>query len=361
MLFSLFSNLVDIFSFFNVFKYLTVRTGLSTFTSMLVVFIVGNPLINYFSSRQIHNPIREDGPSEHIVKKIGTPTMGGLMILLGVFSGVLLWGDLSNPYNWFLIYIAGSFGLLGAYDDYKKIKKNHSSGLSSKLKFLIQLILALIGIFIIYFFSDSNEIKNLYFPFFKNLVINIGWFFIPFYLFIIVGSSNAVNLTDGLDGLATVPVILVAACFGFISYVTGNIVFSGYLQIPYIEGVGEASIFCGSIIGACLGFLWFNAPPAKIFMGDTGSLALGGSLGAVGIITKHEIVLAITGGLFVLEAISVIAQVLSFKLTGKRIFKMAPIHHHFEKKGWPESTVVIRFWIISIILAMIGLATLKFR
>ena len=361
MLFSLFSNLVDIFSFFNVFKYLTVRTGLSTFTSMLVVFIVGNPLINYFSSRQIHNPIREDGPSEHIVKKIGTPTMGGLMILLGVFSGVLLWGDLSNPYNWFLMYIAGSFGLLGAYDDYKKIKKNHSSGLSSKLKFFIQLILALIGIFIIYFFSDTNEIKNLYFPFFKNLVINIGWFFIPFYLFIIVGSSNAVNLTDGLDGLATVPVILVAACFGFISYVTGNIVFSGYLQIPYIEGVGEASIFCGSIIGACLGFLWFNAPPAKIFMGDTGSLALGGSLGAVGIITKHEIVLAITGGLFVLEAISVIAQVISFKLTGKRIFKMAPIHHHFEKKGWPESTVVIRFWIISIILAMIGLATLKFR
>ena len=361
MLFSLFSNLVDIFSFFNVFKYLTVRTGLSTFTSMLVVFIVGNPLINYFSSKQIHNPIRKDGPSEHIVKKIGTPTMGGLMILLGVFSGVLLWGDLSNPYNWFLIYIAGSFGLLGAYDDYKKIKKNHSSGLSSKLKFFIQLILALIGIFIIYFFTDSNEIKNLYFPFFKNLVINIGWFFIPFYLFIIVGSSNAVNLTDGLDGLATVPVILVAACFGFISYVTGNIVFSGYLQIPYIEGVGEASIFCGSIIGACLGFLWFNAPPAKIFMGDTGSLALGGSLGAVGIITKHEIVLAITGGLFVLEAISVIAQVISFKLTGKRIFKMAPIHHHFEKKGWPESTVVIRFWIISIILAMIGLATLKFR
>ncbi len=361
MLFSLFSNLVDIFSFFNVFKYLTVRTGLSMFTSMIVVFIVGNPLINYFSAKQIHNPIRDDGPEEHIIKKIGTPTMGGLMILLGVFSGVLLWGDLSNPYNWFLIYIAASFGLLGAYDDYKKIKKNHSSGVSSKFKIIIQIILALIGIFIIYNFSESSEIRNLYFPFFKNLVINLGWFFIPFYLFILVGSSNAVNLTDGLDGLATVPVILVAACFAFISYVTGNIVFSGYLQIPYIEGVGEASIFCGSIIGACLGFLWFNAPPAKIFMGDTGSLALGGSLGAVGIITKHEIVLAITGGLFVLEAISVIAQVISFKLTGKRIFKMAPIHHHFEKKGWPESTVVIRFWIISIILAMIGLATLKLR
>ncbi len=361
MLFSLFSNLVDTFSFFNVFKYLTVRTGLSMFTSMIVVFIVGNPLINYFSSKHIHDPIRDDGPSEHIVKKIGTPTMGGLMILLGVFSGVLLWGDLSNPYNWFLIYIAGSFGLLGAYDDYKKIKKNNSSGVSLKFKFVIQVILALIGILIIYLFSDSNEINNLYFPFFKNLVINLGWFFVPFYLFILVGSSNAVNLTDGLDGLATVPVILVAACFAFISYVSGNIVFSEYLKIPYIEGVGEASIFCGSIIGACLGFLWFNAPPAKIFMGDTGSLSLGGSLGAVGIITKHEIVLAITGGLFVLEAISVIAQVISFKLTGKRIFKMAPIHHHFEKKGWPESTVVIRFWIISIILAMIGLATLKLR
>ena len=361
MLYSLFSSLVEIFSFFNVFKYLTVRTGLSMFTSMIVVFLVGNPFINYFSIKKIHDPIREDGPSEHIIKKIGTPTMGGLMILLGVFSGVLLWGDLSNVYNWFLIYIAATFGLLGAFDDYKKIKNNNSQGVSSKFKIILQIFLALIGIFILYFFSESNELEKLYFPFFKNLVINLSWFFIPFYLFIIVGSSNAVNLTDGLDGLATVPVILVAACFAFISYVTGNVVFSDYLQIPYIQGVGEASIFCGSIIGACLGFLWFNAPPAKIFMGDTGSLALGGSLGAVGIITKHEIVLAITGGLFVLEAVSVIAQVLSYKITGKRIFKMAPIHHHFEKKGWPESTVVIRFWIISIILAMIGLATLKLR
>jgi len=361
MLYSLFSSLIDNFSFFNVFKYLTVRTGLSMFTSMIVVFIIGTPFINFFSSKQMHDPIRDDGPSEHIVRKIGTPTMGGLMILLGVFSGVLLWGDLSNPYNWFLIYIAGTFGLLGAYDDYQKIKKNNSSGVSSKFKIIFQIILALVGIIILYFFSESNEIKNLYFPFFKNIVVNLGWFFIPFYLFVLVGSSNAVNLTDGLDGLATVPVILVAACFAFISYVSGNIVFSEYLQIPYIHGVGEASIFCGSIIGACLGFLWFNAPPAKIFMGDTGSLALGGSLGAVGIITKHEIVLAITGGLFVLEAVSVIAQVVSFKLTGKRIFKMAPIHHHFEKKGWAESTVVIRFWIISIILAMIGLATLKLR
>ena len=361
MLFELFSILVDQFSFLNVFKYLTVRTGLSMFTAMVVVFLVGNPLINFFSSKQIHNPIREDGPSDHIIRKIGTPTMGGLIILLGVFSGVLLWGDLSNPYNWFLIYIAASFGLLGAYDDYKKIKLKSSQGISSKFKFFLQIILALIGIFILYSTSNSDQINNLYFPFFKNLVINLGWFFIPFYMFVLVGASNAVNLTDGLDGLATVPVMLVAACFAFISYVSGNIIFSDYLQITYIEGVGEASIFCGSIIGACLGFLWFNAPPAKIFMGDTGSLSLGGSLGAVGIITKHEIVLAITGGLFVLEAVSVIVQVISYKLTGKRIFRMAPIHHHFEKKGWPESTVVIRFWIISIILAMIGLATLKLR
>jgi phospho-N-acetylmuramoyl-pentapeptide-transferase len=328
---------------------------------MFVVFLIGTPFISFFSTKKILDPIREDGPSDHIIKKADTPTMGGALILTGLFSGTLLWGDLFNPYVWFLIFIVASFGLLGAYDDYKKIKFKNSSGVSFKFKIIAQIIIAIIGILLLNYFSDHSELKNLHFPFFKNLIINLGWFFIPFSVFIIVGSSNAVNLTDGLDGLATVPVILVAACFAFISYVTGNIVFSNYLQIPYIVGVGEASIFCGSIIGACLGFLWFNAPPAKIFMGDTGSLALGGSLGAVGIITKHEIVLAITGGLFVLEAVSVIIQVVSFKLTGKRVFKMAPIHHHFEKKGWEESTVVIRFWIISIILAMIGLATLKLR
>ena len=361
MLYSFISNFVDTFSFLNVFKYLTVRTGLAMFTSMFVVFLIGTPFINFFSTKQILNPIREDGPSDHIIKKVDTPTMGGALILTGLFSGTLLWGDLFNPYVWFLIFIVASFGLLGAYDDYKKIKFKNSSGVSFKFKIIAQIIIAIIGILLLNYFSDHSELKNLHFPFFKNLIINLGWFFIPFSVFIIVGSSNAVNLTDGLDGLATVPVILVASCFAFISYVTGNIVFSNYLQIPYIVGVGEVSIFCGSIIGACLGFLWFNAPPAKIFMGDTGSLALGGSLGAVGIITKHEIVLAITGGLFVLEAVSVIIQVVSFKLTGKRVFKMAPIHHHFEKKGWEESTVVIRFWIISIILAMIGLATLKLR
>jgi len=361
MLYNLILDFIDTYTFLNVFKYLTFRTGLAIFTSMLIVLLIGTPFINFFSANQILDPIRDDGPSDHIIKKIGTPTMGGVLILIGLFSGVFLWGDLSSSYIWFLIFIVTSFGLLGAYDDYKKIRYKNSSGISFKFKIISQILIAIMGILLLSYFTDYKELTNLYFPFFKNLIINLGWFFVPFSVFIIVGSSNAVNLTDGLDGLATVPVILVAACFAFISYVTGNIVFADYLQIPYIKGVGEVSVFCGSIIGACLGFLWFNAPPAKIFMGDTGSLALGGSLGAVGIITKHEIVLAITGGLFVLEAVSVIVQVISFKLTGKRIFMMAPIHHHFEKKGWPESTVVIRFWIISIILAMIGLATLKLR
>jgi phospho-N-acetylmuramoyl-pentapeptide-transferase len=361
MLYSLISDLTGQYSYLNVFKYLTFRTGLAMFTSMIVVLLVGTPFINFFSAQQILDPIRKDGPSDHIIKKIGTPTMGGVLILLGLFSGILLWGNLSNVYIWFLLFIVTAFGLLGAYDDYRKIKFKDSSGISFKFKIISQIIIAIVGILLISHFSQNQELTNLYFPFFKDIAINLGWFFIPFSVFIIVGSSNAVNLTDGLDGLATVPVILVAGCFAFISYVTGNIVFSEYLQILYIEGMGEVSIFCGSIIGACLGFLWFNAPPAKIFMGDTGSLALGGSLGAIGIITKHEIVLAITGGLFVLEAVSVIVQVLSFKLTGKRVFRMAPIHHHYEKKGWAESTVVIRFWIISIILAMIGLATLKLR
>ena len=361
MLYSLILGLIEQYSFLNVFKYLTFRTGLAMFTSMAVVFLVGTPFIKFFSAKKILNPIREDGPSDHIIKKIGTPTMGGVLILLGLFSGILLWGDLSSHYIWFLLFIVTCFGLLGAYDDYKKIKFRNSSGISFKFKIIAQISIALVAILMLSHFSHHKELSNLYFPFFKNLIINLGWFFVPFSIFVIVGSSNAVNLTDGLDGLATVPVILVAGCFAFISYVTGNIVFSEYLHITYIEGMGEASVFCGAIIGSCLGFLWFNAPPAKIFMGDTGSLALGGSLGAVGIITKHEIVLAITGGLFVLEAVSVIVQVLSFKLTGKRVFKMAPIHHHFEKKGWAESTVVIRFWIISIILALIGLATLKLR
>ena len=361
MLYNLLTNYSDTYSFLNFFNFLTVRTGLAVITAMVIVFLIGDKFINYFSTKKITNPIRSDGPENHLIKKIGTPTMGGVLILIGLFAGVFLWADLYNPYNWLLIFITFSFGLLGAFDDYKKIKNNNSKGISFKFKLIIQIFLGLISLLILYNFIESDLTTNLYFPFFKNLVINLGWFFIPFYLFVIVGSSNAVNLTDGLDGLATVPVMLAALSFTLISYVVGNTIFSEYLQIQYIPDVGELSIFCGSIVGACLGFLWYNAPPAKIFMGDTGSLSLGGSLAAIAIIVKHEIVLAIVGGLFVLETVSVIIQVASFKLTGKRIFKMAPIHHHFEKKGWAESTIVIRFWIIAIILALVGLATLKLR
>ncbi len=361
MLYNFLVSLIDQYSALNVFRYLTFRTGLSVMSSMLIVFIVGAPFIRFIQSHKITGPIREDGPIDHIVKKVGTPTMGGLLILIGILFGTLLWADLSNSYIWVLLFVSTSFGLLGFVDDYLKIKRNNSIGISSRMKIIYQIALSLIAVFLLLNFADNDHLKNLYFPFFKNLVFHLGLFFIPFALFIIVGSSNAVNLTDGLDGLATVPVMLVALSFTFICYVVGNTVFSEYLQIPYIPNVGEASIFCGSIVGSCLGFLWYNAPPAKIFMGDTGSLSLGGSLGAVSLISKHEIVLGIIGGLFVLETASVIIQVISFKLTGKRVFMMAPLHHHFEKKGWAESTVVIRFWIISIILALIGLATLKLR
>ncbi len=361
MLYNFLISLVDQFTVLNVFKYLTFRTGLSVMSSMLIVFIIGGPFIKFIESHKITGPIRDDGPIDHIVKKVGTPTMGGALILIGILFGTLLWADLSNAYIWVLLLVSTSFGLLGAFDDYLKIKRNNSRGISSWAKFICQTILALIAIFLLMKYSDNEHLENLYFPFFKNLTLHLGLFFIPFAIFIIVGSSNAVNLTDGLDGLATVPVMLVALSFTLICYVVGNTVFSDYLQIPYIANVGEASIFCGSMVGSCLGFLWYNAPPAKIFMGDTGSLSLGGSLGATSIIAKHEIVLGIIGGLFVLETASVIIQVISFKLTGKRVFMMAPLHHHFEKKGWAESTVVIRFWIISIILALIGLATLKLR
>ena len=361
MLYSFLLSLVDQFSGLNVFRYLTFRTGLSVMSSMIIVFVIGGPFIKFIERHKITGPIREDGPIDHIIKKVGTPTMGGILILIGILFGTLTWADLRNSYIWVLLMVATSFGLLGAVDDYLKIKRNNSRGISSKMKIFFQIILSLIAIYLLLDFTDHDQLKNLYFPFFKNLVFNLGLFFIPFALFIIVGSSNAVNLTDGLDGLATVPVMLVALSFTLICYVVGNTVFSEYLQIPYIPDVGETSIFCGSIVGSCLGFLWFNAPPAKIFMGDTGSLSLGGSLGAVSIISKHEIVLGIIGGLFVLETASVIIQVVSYKLTGKRVFRMAPLHHHFEKKGWAESTVVIRFWIISIILALIGLATLKLR
>ena len=361
MLFNILTSLIEQYSFLNVFKYLTFRTGLSVVTSLIVVFIIGGPLINIFSKNMITGPIRQDGPIDHIIKKSGTPTMGGVIIIIGILSSTLLWADLNNIYIWTLIFVSLSLGILGFVDDLLKIRYKNSRGLNSKLKFLGQLVISIIALSILINFSEHKYLYNLYFPFFKNLIWHMGLLFILFGLFVIIGASNAVNLTDGLDGLATVPVMLVALSFTLISYVVGNTIFSEYLQIQYIPDVGELSIFCGSVVGACLGFLWYNAPPAKIFMGDTGSLSLGGSLAAVAIIVKHEIVLAIIGGLFVLETVSVIIQVVSFKLTGKRIFMMAPIHHHFEKKGWAESTIVIRFWIIAIILALIGLATLKLR
>jgi len=361
MLYSLLTSFVDTFSFLNVFKYLTFRTGLSLMTSLIIVFLVGGPLIKMFSKRDITGPIRQDGPIDHIIKKTGTPTMGGIIIIIGILSSTLMWANLKNVYIWSLIFITFGLGCLGFIDDLLKIKFKNSQGLNSKLKFFGQFIIGLVTLLFLINFSSHEYLNNLYFPFFKNLILDLGIFFIPFGLLVIIGSSNAVNLTDGLDGLATVPIMLVALSFTFICYVVGNTIFSEYLKIQYIPDVGEVSIFCGSIVGSCLGFLWYNAPPAKIFMGDTGSLSLGGSLAAVSIIVKHEIVLAIIGGLFVLETISVIIQVISFKLTGKRVFMMAPIHHHFEKKGWAESTIVIRFWIIAIILALIGLATLKLR
>ena len=361
MLYSILSSLSENYSFLYVFKSLTFRTGLSVGTSLVIVFLIGAPLIKLFSKNQITGPIRQDGPIDHIVKKSGTPTMGGILIIFGMTFSTILWSDLKNTYIWTLLFVTLSLALLGFVDDLLKIRRKNSIGLNSKLKFFGQFLISIITVIILIKFTNHNYLNNLYFPFFKNLIIDMGIFFIPFSLLVIIGSSNAVNLTDGLDGLATVPVMLVALSFTFISYLVGNIIFSEYLLIQYIPDVGEISIFCGAIVGSCLGFLWYNAPPAKILMGDTGSLSLGGSLAAVAIIVKHEIVLAIIGGLFVLETVSVIIQVISFKFTGKRVFMMAPIHHHFEKKGWAESTIVIRFWIIAIILALIGLATLKLR
>ena len=361
MLFHFFTSLIEQYSFFNVFKYLTFRTGLSVMTSLIIVFIIGGPLIKIFSEKMITGPIRQDGPIDHIVKKSGTPTMGGVIIIIGIILSTIFWSDLTNVYVWILIFVSLSLGALGFLDDMLKIKLKNSSGLKSRYKLAGQLLISSICLFILMKYSNHEYLHNLYFPFLKNLIWDMGILFIPFGLIVIIGASNAVNLTDGLDGLATVPIMLVALSFTLISYVVGNTIFSEYLKIQYIPDVGELSIFCGSVVGACLGFLWYNAPPAKIFMGDTGSLSLGGSLAAIAIIVKHEIVLAIIGGLFVLETVSVIIQVISFKLTGKRIFKMAPIHHHFEQKGWAESTIVIRFWIIAIILALVGLATLKLR
>jgi phospho-N-acetylmuramoyl-pentapeptide-transferase len=306
-------------------------------------------------------PIREDGPQSHIVAKQGTPTMGGFMILFGMTAGTLLWADLTNAYVWAALMVTLGFGGIGFFDDYLKVTKRSSRGVPGKLKLLLQVLIAGAAAIWINMVTEPQLTSQLALPFVKDVLVDLGWFYIVFAVLVMVGASNAVNLTDGLDGLAIMPVIIAASSFALIAYLVGNAVFSDYLKIHFVFGAGELTVFLGALIGAGLGFLWFNAPPAMVFMGDTGSLALGGALGSVAVITKHEIVLAIVGGLFVLETISVIVQVISFKLTGKRVFRMAPLHHHYEQKGWAEPTIVIRFWIIALILALIGLASLKLR
>jgi len=349
-------------SVFNIFRYITFRTGGALITALLFVFLFGPAIIRSLRIRQGKGqPIRADGPERHLLQKQGTPTMGGLMILSGVTVATLLWGNLHNPYVWVVLIVTLVYGAVGLYDDYLKVTRQSVEGSGGRVRLLIEGAVALIATWIIASVGQAPLSTALAIPFFKNVLIDLGWLFVPFGAFIIVGAGNAVNLTDGLDGLAIVPVMIAAATFGFISYFVGNALFAEYLQIHFVQGTGELAVVCGALVGAGLGFLWFNAPPAQIFMGDTGSLALGGALGTIAVATKHELVLAIVGGLFVLEAVSVIVQVASFRLTGKRVFRMAPLHHHYEQKGWAESTVVIRFWIIAVVLALLGLATLKLR
>jgi phospho-N-acetylmuramoyl-pentapeptide-transferase len=356
------ADLSGTISVFNVFRYLTVRTGGAMITALVFVFLFGPWIIDHLRLRQGKGqPIRMDGPKSHLISKAGTPTMGGLMILLGIVVATVLWANPRNPYVWIVLAVTLGFGLIGFYDDYLKVTRQSHTGFSGRTRLVIEAIIAAAACFAIANLGRPHFATSLAFPVFKELIIDLGWFFVAFGAFIIVGAGNAVNLTDGLDGLAIGPVMIAATSFLGISYLAGNAVFADYLQIHYVAGTGELAVLCGAVIGAGLGFLWFNAPPASIFMGDTGSLALGGLLGTVAVATKHEVALAIIGGLFVLEAISVIVQVVSFKLTGKRVFKMAPIHHHFEQLGWTEPQIVIRFWIISIVLALAGLATLKLR
>ena len=362
MIYHLFTSGGD-FPVINLFRYLTFRSGAAMLTALLVSMTIAPYLISLFKHMSPQGqPIRADGPEKHLLEKQGTPTMGGVIILISLLVSTLLWSNLLNPYVWIVLFVTLSLGLLGFIDDYLKVAHNNSRGVRGRVKLLIQASVSIIACLAVQKYSTPEYYSHVTVPFFKNFIINLGYFYIVFVIVVIVGASNAVNLTDGLDGLAIVPIALVAGCFTLICYLVGNYVFSNYLQLHYIPGVGELAVFCAALVGAGLGFLWFNAPPARIFMGDTGSLALGGSLGVISVITKHEFVLAIAGGLFVLEALSVIIQVYYFKLTGgKRFFLMAPLHHHFEKKGWTESQVVIRFWIVAVIFALLGLATLKLR
>ena len=354
--------LADQYRALNVFRYLTFRTGGAVMTALLICFVVGPSFIRWLKLRQGKGqPIRTDGPQRHVVEKQGTPTMGGLLILIASVLATLLWADLSNMYVWAVLIVTLSFGLLGLIDDYLKVTKRSADGVSGRIKLLFQFGVAAIAVMFLMRLQPPPLTGAVAVPFFKGVLVQLGLAFVLFGATVVVGSSNAVNLTDGLDGLAIVPVMIAAGTFLLIAYLVGNIRFADYLQINYVPGTGELSILMGAVIGAGLGFLWFNAPPAMVFMGDTGSLALGGVLGATAVAVKHEIVLIIVGGLFVMEAVSVMVQVVSFKTTGKRVFRMAPIHHHFEQLGWREPTIVIRFWIISVILALVGLSTLKLR
>jgi phospho-N-acetylmuramoyl-pentapeptide-transferase len=362
MIFNIIAPFAEQFAMLNVFRYLTFRTGAGVLTALVICFAIGRPIIEWLRRLQVEGqPIRLDGPESHLLTKKGTPTMGGVMILLSMTISILLWADLRNGYVWSVLAVTLGFGMVGFADDFLKVTKRNSKGLSGKTKLILQTAIALAATAWIVIIMREPLSTSLAVPFFKSILIDLGWAFFPFAIFVMIGSSNAVNLTDGLDGLAVVPVMIAAACFAVFSYFVGNAIFANYLLINHVPGTGELAVVCGALVGAALGFLWFNAPPASVFMGDTGSLSMGGALGAVSVVTKHEIVLAIVGGLFVLETVSVIVQVASFKLTGKRVFMMAPLHHHFEKKGWKEPTIVIRFWIIAMILALVGLSTLKLR
>jgi phospho-N-acetylmuramoyl-pentapeptide-transferase len=362
MLFNLLYPLADELGLFNLFRYITFRTGGAVLTALVISFVVGPTMIRWLRMRQGRGqPIREDGPASHLVRKQGTPTMGGTLILLALTFATLLWADLTNPYVWVVLLITLSFGGIGLLDDYLKLTRRSSGGLPAGAKLVGQFGFGLLAASLVGLYTGGPLATGLALPFVKDLLLPLGVLFFPFAALVMVGSSNAVNLTDGLDGLAIVPTMIVAACFALIAYLVGNAIFANYLGIPFVPGSGELAVFCGALVGASLGFLWFNAPPAMVFMGDTGSLASGGALGAVAVITKHELVLVVIGGLFVLETVSVIVQVASFKLTGRRVFRMAPLHHHFEQKGWEEPTIVIRFWIIAMILALVGLSTLKLR
>jgi phospho-N-acetylmuramoyl-pentapeptide-transferase len=362
MLYNFLYPLVSQVGLFNLFKYLTFRSACAVVTALMISACLGPPMIRWLRRTQGYGqPIREDGPESHLLTKKGTPTMGGFLILAALMLSTVLWADMTNPYVWIVMAVTLSYGLIGFADDYLKVTRRSSNGLPGKLKLAWLTGVAVVAAVLIMQLEPEPLSQALAVPFFKNVLVQLGWFYIAFAAFIMVGASNAVNLTDGLDGLATVPVMIAAGVFSVISYIVGHAVFANYLQVHHVPGAGELSVFCGALVGAGLGFLWFNAPPASVFMGDTGSLALGGALGATSVVIKHEIVLGIVGGLFVLETVSVIVQVLSFKLTGKRVFRMAPLHHHFEKKGWAEPTVVIRFWIVASVLGLAGLATLKLR